>query len=1007
MSNASIVFLPWVRQGLAARIANGDPLTTPLAPQAPLGISLAVNSVDAPPMTVRLFGPADVLGIDPRQVVRTEPPAGTTDYESNDLAAVEFDNPDLPWLFTPAAADGQGRLRPWLVLVVVRKQDGVRLRPPRIEPLPVLEIAPPAQPTQELPNLVDSWAWAHAQLSTHENANEDDLRTVLASRPELSVSRLLSPRLLKPFTDYIACVVPAFEPGRRAGLGETVEANTVLSPAWLSGDAAPRTIALPVYYHWEFRTGAREDFESIVARLAPSDFTDTVGRRAMDISAPGFAVPATITPSVLLEGALQPINAPRAQFPDAPTQPWQETFQSILNAANAYAAAAAGEPVLGPPIYGRWIAQRHTVGAPAALTWLDELNLDPRERVVAALGTRVIQDQQEDLMAEAWEQAGEMAQVNQRLRQMQLCLAITGRLHARHVQRMNDDDTLWRFASPAHGRLVMSAATAGAPATTMRSMLVSSSTPQVITSAAMRRLARPRGAISRRAATAVRLAGTKVTATGVGIAGTVTTATAARLAGVNGIGAATATTIGTTAATTATTATSTSISSMFRLYGAQPWIMMFTLPPTRGLVSFDAVTQRLSAQFSGMTYARATDAAVASMPARLAFVVAGEPLQVTGLVHGGVIGTTLVRPSRARRRPGDVEVPDLPDPIDPTPVDPIVRPPRVDSPDAKAFRAAATRHLALVNPRQPLVFVRPVKGVLLNAAAARVQVRDVLDPTPIIKRRMAATIRIEGTGSPPEIGPVGAAPVFAQPMSEPLAALSQDWLLPGLERVPVDSVALLAPNDRFIEAFMLGLNVEFARELLWRDFIVNDPRATFFRRFWRAVNPTGAGDIAPLAEWRDRPLGANKTAENPAKQSVLLVRSILFRRYPSASVYAVPAVKEGDGRKVGPPESELHPLFRGALQPDVTFFGFDLDPAIATSDPGWYFVIQQQPTEPRFGFDVEIDFGAASHVPLNAPPAGHALPPGTQWALNAAHMGQIIRQQPVRVAIHASELIKS
>src|SRR5262245_26644056 len=276
MSNASVIFLPSVRQGLAARIATDDRLTTPLAAQVPLAVTVAVNNVDAPPVTVRLHGPADVIGIDPRQIVRTEPPAGTSDYESNDLAAVEFDNPDLPWLFTPAAGDVQGRLRPWIVLVVVRKQQGVRLRPPRTEPLPVLEIGPPASPAQELPDLVDSWAWAHAQLGAREHATEDDLREVLDSRPELSISRLLSPRLLAPFTDYIACVVPAFEPGRRAGTGATVDGNAVLAPAWRSGDGAPRTIALPVYYHWEFRTGAREDFESIVARLAPRDFSDAV-----------------------------------------------------------------------------------------------------------------------------------------------------------------------------------------------------------------------------------------------------------------------------------------------------------------------------------------------------------------------------------------------------------------------------------------------------------------------------------------------------------------------------------------------------------------------------------------------------------------------------------------------------------------------------------------------------------------------------------------------------------
>ena len=289
----------------------------------------------------------------------------------------------------------------------------------------------------------------------------------------------------------------------------------------------------------------------------------------------------------------------------------------------------------------------------------------------------------------------------------------------------------------------------------------------------------------------------------------------------------------------------------------------------------------------------------------------------------------------------------------------------------------------------------------------RPKLQALLDPAPALIARMQATIRLAGDSAPPAIGQIGTAPVFPQPMSEPLAALSQDWLLPGLERVPVDSVAMLEPNQRFIEAFMLGLNVEMGRELLWRDFVVDDPRATFFRRFWRTVSPAADGDIAPIAVWGTRKLTENSALGNSSrKQVVLLVRSILFRRYPTAVVYAVPAVPVGNGRQPGPIEQEIHPLFRGSLQPDVTFFGFDLDADVATGNPGWYFVIQQQPTEPRFGFDVEIDFGEATHVPLAAPPAGHTLPAGTTWAFNSAHMAQITRQQPVRVAIHASELIK-
>jgi len=994
MSDASVVFLPWVRQGLAARIATPDPLTTPLPAQAPLGVTLGVNGIDTASVGVRLFGPADVIGIDPRQIVRTEPPAGTDNYESNDLAAVEFDNPDLPWLFTPAAADGQGRVRPWIVLVVVRKQDGVRLRPPRTELLPVLEIGAPAVPSQELPDLVDAWAWAHAQLGAHVGANEGELRDVLVNYPQLSVSRLLSPRLLKENTEYFACVVPAFEAGRLAGLGGTPEANATLIPAWNSGAKAPGSISLPVYYYWEFRTGPREDFESIVARLQPRDFADTVGRRPMDINAPGFILPQTtpptVIPPVMLEGALQPVGASRAAFPDDTTKTWQQKLQSILNVGGAGAADPNAEPVLGPPIYGRYYAGRNQIGTPLPSTWLDELNLDPRERVATALGTRVIQEHQEELMADAWDQAGEMAKVNQRLRQMQMSLAITSRLHSRHVERIDDDDTLWRFASPAQARLVM-ATTANAAPTTMRSMLITSSTPTVVTSAAMRRLARPSGAISRRAETAVRIAGMQAPVVADG----------------------------------------TAISSMFRLYTAQPLAMIFTLPPTRGMVSFDAVTSRLPSQFQAMTFARATDLSVNSTAQRPSFVVTAEPILLTG-IRAGTIGAVLQRgavmslgkakgskaPPQTKLRiiedggegpgfPRDPRDPPETDPVpDPQPTDPPP-PPLKDSADAAAFRAAAARHLGLVNPQQPWIIVRSFHQIVLDPGDQRTQIRALLDPAPAMMLRMQATISIDGDAAPPAVGPVGSAPTFPQPMSEPLAALSQDWLLPGLERVPIDSVAMLEPNQRFIEAFMLGLNVEMGRELLWRDFVVDDPRATFFRNFWRTVMPKTDGDIAVIAEWGTHKLTENKPANSPGKQVVLLVRSILFRRYPSAVVYAVPGVPVGNGRKPGPIEQEIHPLFRGALQPDVTFFGFDLDADVATGNPGWYFVIQQQPTEPRFGFDVEIDFGQAAHVPLAAAPSGHTLPAGTTWAFNAAHMAQITRQQPVRVAIHASELIRA
>jgi hypothetical protein len=134
------------------------------------------------------------------------------------------------------------------------------------------------------------------------------------------------------------------------------------------------------------------------------------------------------------------------------------------------------------------------------------------------------------------------------------------------------------------------------------------------------------------------------------------------------------------------------------------------------------------------------------------------------------------------------------------------------------------------------------------------------------------------------------------------------------------------------------------------------------------------------------------------------------------------------------PQDEIPPIFRGTLEPDVTFVGFNLTPADVRGAPGWFFVLQQQPTEPRFGMDDDpFGPGESGIVPelktwndLNwahmAPNAAalkalsHApvvkkigLAPTTKqqgtWGRNSAHMAYITKQLPARVAIHASQLL--
>ena len=88
------------------------------------------------------------------------------------------------------------------------------------------------------------------------------------------------------------------------------------------------------------------------------------------------------------------------------------------------------------------------------LTWLDELNLDPRHRAVAALGTQVIQTQQEQLMASAWEQLGEIERINQIRRQAQLGRAVNGVYYTKHFKRFSPE-TLLKVTASAQARIVV------------------------------------------------------------------------------------------------------------------------------------------------------------------------------------------------------------------------------------------------------------------------------------------------------------------------------------------------------------------------------------------------------------------------------------------------------------------------------------------------------------------------------------------------------------------------
>ena len=239
---AHYTYLPWLRQGLGTLISEVDTLddTAPGRAQLPLRLQLDLDGTSdtTPSVLVKLQGPGDVVGLEPGQVLKTVPSPGARKVEGNYFAHIELSRPDLPWLLTPLSADADGKLRPWMVLIVVEDRPGVQIVA-GTDDLPArLEIEDNAG--NELPPLADSWAWAHVQVTGRAPTDLNELKTRMAESPHLFLSRLICPRHLADTTSYHACLVPAFAAGVKSRAGYDTRGRTIL-PTWMGLGAATKT----------------------------------------------------------------------------------------------------------------------------------------------------------------------------------------------------------------------------------------------------------------------------------------------------------------------------------------------------------------------------------------------------------------------------------------------------------------------------------------------------------------------------------------------------------------------------------------------------------------------------------------------------------------------------------------------------------------------------------------------------------------------------------------------
>ena len=441
-------FLPWLRRGLARSAGPVDPLRGPLPAAAELHVDVelvdSIGNTTTTGHTRPLLGPGQVTGIDAAQIIRFEPAPGSIGVETNYFPFVELLAPDLPWLLTPASPGPDGGLRPWLVLIVVEEGTGVTFDSAGAGSAGTITVDAD-QIGQQLWDLADSYAWTHVQSSVSDTA----IAAAVEAGSGTVIARMLCPRKLRRSRSYRAAVVPAFEAGRAAGLGLPLPAGD-LTPAWTLDQTEPAE--LPVFATWTFATSAEAgDFESLAQRLQPDSGGGRIGVHPCRLDTGGL-LPAP-DPALDLRfeyaGALTDPDLAPHTLP-VPTRKWLEpALETAIDRGAARTTVPPepradyrpqrDDPVLAPPMYGRWPAHRRQLPEGG---WLRTVNVDMGDRVAAGLGAEIVQRNQEAFLASAWDQTGALRQATVEASRSRLTAEVGDRHHAR-LSRLDDSALLF------------------------------------------------------------------------------------------------------------------------------------------------------------------------------------------------------------------------------------------------------------------------------------------------------------------------------------------------------------------------------------------------------------------------------------------------------------------------------------------------------------------------------------------------------------------------------------
>lgn len=459
MSLAKYSFYPWLRRGLSTKIIGIDNLgATPSIASSSgaekksraeinIGVQLYKDSFEETiSRNIELFGPGDVIGINSNAIIKMEPKNWVTNFEPNYLPYIDFYDEDFPWRFSPAKSNDK-KLRPWLFLIVLKEDEFTRVNTAG-NILPVINIIDKT----DLPLKDEIWAWAHVHLNDSKK-NKADLEILLKENPDLGCSRILCPRKLEAKQSYHAFLIPTFETGRLAGLGrfdEIKDTDAQLS----SWDPSVPDSNFPVYYESYFSTGLTGDFESLARQLKPKDVDPSAGKRKIYLNEDSYpnALPndsnANSTEVFWLEGALKTTTFSRMDFLALQLEDFRIKVSAFINSNSDLKNDI---PIITPPIFGKWHILNTSL-QPSANSWINELNLDPRNRTVAGFGCDVIRKRQDYYMKLAWEQLEKVNQANKLLMATVFASKVSNNIFSKHIEKQ-DEENFFSVTSPIHSQV--------------------------------------------------------------------------------------------------------------------------------------------------------------------------------------------------------------------------------------------------------------------------------------------------------------------------------------------------------------------------------------------------------------------------------------------------------------------------------------------------------------------------------------------------------------------------